>query len=175
MLNRLTPREKLITALGLVALLIALFLYRGLIPLLDQRELSARQALARESELLEMTTYQNQYKTLQRESNRMAYLLSKRPKDFSIFSFLDQLAGTTGIKQNIAYMKPSRVQEDNRQYSLSRVEIKLDQVTLDQVSSFLYRIETSPYLIQVPRLSIKQTHQDGGFLETVLQVETIEK
>lgn len=174
MLDQLNPREKMIISVGLTALAIALFIYWGLFPLLDRRERSARQALTREKDLREMIAYQGQYEALQRENRRTTTLIAQRPKDFSLFSFLDQLAGTTGIKQNIVYMKPSTVQEDDRQYRLSRVEIKLDQVTLDQVSRFLYRIETSPHLIQVPRLAIKQTQQESGFLETVLQVETLE-
>jgi general secretion pathway protein M len=171
---QLNPREKLIISLGLAALVVTLLLYGGFFPLMDRRAISERQAQSRENELQEMIAFQNQYETLQRENSRMAALLARRPKDFSLFSFLDQLAGATGIKQNIVYMKPSSLQDENSQYRLSRVEIKIDQVTLDQVSRFLYRIETSPHLIQVPRLSIKQNQQDGGLLETVLQVETLE-
>jgi general secretion pathway protein M len=174
MLSQVHPREKLIIAIGLAALAMSLFLYWGLFPLLDRRERSARQALARENELREILAYQAQYETLQDENKRMTALLARRPADFSLFSFLDQLAGATGIKQNIVYMKPSTTQDADRSYRLSRVEIKLDQVNLDQVSRFLYRIETSPHMIRVPRLSIKQTQQGSGFLEAVLQVETLE-
>ena len=174
MIKQLHPREKLILAAGVAGLAIALFLYWGLFPLLDRRERSERQALAREKELREMITYQDEFAQLQQEKRRTAAMLTKRPGDFSLFSFLDQLAGTTGIKQNIVYMKPSNVQDTENRFNLSRVEIKLEEVTLDQVSRFLYRIETSPHLIKVPRLSIKQTKQESGFLEAVLQVETLE-
>ena len=51
MLKQLHPREKLIIAAGVAGLAIALFLYWGLFPLLDRRERSERQALAREKEL----------------------------------------------------------------------------------------------------------------------------
>jgi len=174
MLKQLHPRERLIIAIGVASLAIVLFVYWGLFPLLDRRERSERQALARENELREMMTYHDEFEHLQREKRRTAAMLAKRPADFSLFSFLDQLAGTTGIKKNIVYMKPSNVQDAEKRVSLSRVEIKLEEVTLDQVSRFLYRIETSPHLIKVPRLSIKQTRQESGFLEAVLQVETLE-
>jgi general secretion pathway protein M len=175
MLKHLNPREKLILAMGLAAMVVALFVYWAVFPLLDRRERSERQALAREKELREMVAYQNEYEQQQKEQLLTADILAKRTADFSLFSFLDQLAGTTGIKKNIVYMKPSSIRDAENQYSLSRVEIKLDEVNLDQVSRFLYRIETSPNLIVVPRLSIKQTKQEGGFLEAVLQVETLGK
>ena len=174
MLTQLHPREKLIIVMGLAALAVALFLYWGIFPLLDRRERSARQALARENDLREIMVQQAQVAALQDDNRRTAALLARRPEDFSLFRFLDQLAGATGIKQKIVYMKPSSVEDTHKPYRLSRVEIKLDQVSLDQVSRFLHRIETSPLLIRVPRLSIKQTQQESGFLEAVLQVETLE-
>lgn len=174
MLQKLHPREKLIIAMGLVVLAIGIFLYGVLFPLLDRRERSERRVLSREKELREMRGYQNEYAQLQMENHRTAVLLEKRPADFSLFSFLDQLAGTTGIKRNIVYMKPSSVQDTEKRFNLSRVEIKLEEVTLDQISRFLHQIETSPHLIKVPRLSIKQAKQESGFLEAILQVETLD-
>ncbi len=175
MLKQLHPREKVILTLGLAAMAITLFAYWVVFPLMDRRERSERQAVVREKELREMAAYQKEYEQIQKESRHTATLLAKRAPDFSLFSFLDQLAGTTGIKKKIVYMKPSSVRDPEKQYNLSRVEIKLDDVNLDQISRFLYRIETSPHLINVPRLSIKQTKQEGGFLEAVLQVETLER
>ena len=174
MLKKLHPREKFILLLGVTGLAVILLLYWGLFPLLDRRERSERQALAREKELREMLVYQNEHKQIQMKSRMTAAKIAKRPADFSLFSFLDKLAGTTGIKKNIVYMKPSTVQDDDEGYNLSRVEIKFEEVTLEQVSRFLQRIETSSHLIEVPRLSIKQTKQESGLLEAVLQVDTLE-
>ena len=173
MLKQLHPREKMIIGMGLAALTVILFVYWCIFPLLDRRERSERQAITREKELREMIAYQNEYNLFQKENRRTAAMLKKRPTDFSLFSFLDQLAGNTGIKTKIVYMRPSTVKDPEKKFNLARVEIKLDEVSLDQISRFLYRIETSPHLIKVPRLSIKQKKQESGFLEAVLQVETL--
>lgn len=174
MRQQLHPREKLIIGMGLAALAAMLFVYWLLFPLMDRRERSERQAITREKELREMIAYQDEYKQRQRESRRLAIMIAQRPTNFSLFSFLDQLAGTSGIKTKIVYMKPSNVTNTEKNFNLSRVEIKLKEVTLDQISRFLYHIETSPHLINVPRLSIKQEKQESGYLEAVLQVETLE-
>jgi general secretion pathway protein M len=173
MLKQLNSREKLVIGLGVAALALILFVYGCVLPLLERRERSAQKALAMESELQEMQAYREEYHQLQAENLRTADILKKRPADFSLFSFLDQLAGNTGIKTKIIYMKPSTVKDAEKNTNRTRVEIKLDEVTLEQISRFLYRIETAPHLINVPRLSIKQKQQESGFLETVLQVETL--
>lgn len=174
MLKQLHPREKAIIGLGLASLIVILFVYWCIFPLLDRRARSERQAIIREKELREMIAYQNEYDLLQEENRRTTAMLKKRPSDFSLFSFLDKLAGNTGIKTKIVYMRPSSVKDPEKKFDLARVEIKLEEVTLDQISRFLYRIETSPHLIKVPRLSIQQKKQKSGFLEAVLQVETLE-
>jgi general secretion pathway protein M len=173
MLKQLNPREKLMISAGVGALAVILVVYAGVLPLIEHRERSRRQAVSKEKELLEMMAYRDEYDQLKAENLRTAAILKKRPANFSLFSFLDQLAGSAGIKSKIIYMKPSTVTDAEKQSNRARVEIKLDEVNLEQISRFLYRIETSPHLISVPRLSIKQKKQASGFLETVLQVETL--
>ncbi|MGD9250120.1 MAG: type II secretion system protein GspM [Desulfobacterales bacterium] len=172
MLKQLNPREKMVIGLGAAALVAMLLVYAGVLPLIERRDASAQQIVALERELKEMQAFRKEYDQLRAETRRTADILNKRPSDFSLFSFLDQLAGSIGIKAKIIYMKPSSVKDQEKKSNRSRVEIKLDEVTLEQISRFLYRIETSPHLISVPRLSIKQKQQTSGFLETVLQVET---
>jgi len=173
MLKKLHPRERFLIVLGVTGLAMILFLYWGLFPLLDRRERSERQVLARQKELHEMLAYQQEYQQLQRKNRLTAAKLEKRPADFSLFSFLDQLAGAAGIKKHVVYMKPSTIEDGAIDRNRSRVEIKFEEVTLEQVGGFLQRVETSPNLIEVPRLSIKQLQQESGFLEAVLQVETL--
>ena len=173
MLKQLNPREKLIIGMGLTTLAVILFIYACVFPLLEGRERSIHQVAVMEKELSDMRAYRNEYRQLQAAKRRTTDILKKRPADFSLFSYLDQLAGSTGLKTKIIYMKPSTVKNAEEKNTRSRVEIKLDEVTLEQISRFLYRIETSPHLINVPRLSIKQKQNESGFLETVLQVETL--
>ncbi len=173
MLKQLNPREKLIIGMGLTTLAVILFIYACVFPLLEGRERSIHQVAVMEKELSDMRAYRNEYRQLQAAKRRTTDILKKRPAGFSLFSYLDQLAGSTGLKTKIIYMKPSTVKNAEEKNTRSRVEIKLDEVTLEQISRFLYRIETSPHLINVPRLSIKQKQNESGFLETVLQVETL--
>ena len=145
MLKKLHPREQFIVVLGVTGLTVILFLYWGLFPLLDRRERSERQVLAREKELHEMLAHQREYRQLQDKRRLIEATLAKRPAGFSLFSFLDQLAGTTGIKKNVVYMKPSTIEDSQKNLHLSRVEIKFEEVTLEQVSLFLEHVETSPH------------------------------
>jgi general secretion pathway protein M len=174
MLNKLNEREKFAVFFGLAGVVGFLILQWAVFPILEQRQRTARQVAVKGSEIVEMQQLQSEYRQIQStfESNRTQ--LQKRPPQFSLFSYLDGLAGKNGLKKKIVYMKPTTVDETNTKSKRSRVEIKIREVTLDQISRFLYSVETSPNMISVPRLSITQKNQGSGLLEAVFQVETLE-
>ena len=91
-----------------------------------------------------------------------------------MFSFLDQLAGEAGVKDRISYMKPSTKVEKNSPYKISRVEMKLDAITLKQLTTYLYGVETSKNMVDIKRISISKKDKKQGLLTAVLQVETLE-
>jgi general secretion pathway protein M len=87
---------------------------------------------------------------------------------------MNQLAGQAGIKDRISYMKPTNTVQKNSNYKLSRVEMKLDAVTLEQLTNYLYGIETSKNMVIVKKLSISKKEKNEGLVNVILQVETPE-
>jgi general secretion pathway protein M len=84
------------------------------------------------------------------------------------------MAGEAGIRNNISSMKPStRVQKDSR-YKISRVEMKLDAITLKQLANYLHGVETSENMVDIRRISISKKDKKQGLLTAVLQVETVD-
>lgn len=174
MLKPLSEREKYAIIFGLTGLVFCLLLYWVVFPVVEQRKRTARQVAVKSAEIVEMQQLQSEYRQIQSAFERDRTQLQKRSPQFSLFSYLDGLAGKTGLKKKIVYMKPTTVDEMNTKRKRSRVEIKIQAVTLDQISRFLYAVETSPNMISVPRLSITQKKQGDGLLEAVFQVETLE-
>ena len=100
--------------------------------------------------------------------------LSQRNKGFTLFSFLDKLAGGVGVKDNIKYMKPSSSTQTNSLYKISRVEMKIEAISMDQLKAYLYRIETSKDMIRVKRIAITKTEKPKGFINVILEVEAVQ-
>ena len=124
--------------------------------------------------LEQMRQLQSEYGTLTQKAEVSKALFNRRQKGFKLFSFLDQLAGEAGIKDNISYMKPSTKVQKNSPYKISRVEMKLDAITLKQLTNYLYGVETSKNMVEVNRISISKKDKKQGLLTAVLQVETVE-
>ncbi len=124
--------------------------------------------------LVEMQNLQSEYTALTQQAKISESRFQRRQKGFTLFSFLDRLAGESGIKDRISYMKPSKTVQKDSPYKISRVEMKLEAITLEQLTNYLYGVETSENMVDITKISISKKDQKQGLLTAVLQVETVE-
>lgn len=124
--------------------------------------------------LEEMHILKSEYEAIKEKNEWSEARFSKRKQGFTLFSFLDELAGEADVKEHITYMKPSKSAQPNSKYQISMVELKLQQITLKQLADYLYKVETSENMVSISRLSIQKTGKEEGFINVVLQVETLE-
>ncbi len=171
---RLGRRDRVALAVGAGALVLFVLLQFVLFPLLDRRQRLEKGIAARERALVEMRQMQERFKKLHRQSNSLSRQLAKRDENFSLFSFLENKASVTGIKQNIAYMKPSSVQGDGP-VQQTTVEMKFKAITLRQLVSFLEQIEDPERLVAVRRIAIQGDKEQGASLDVILQVISIDR
>jgi len=143
-------------------------------PQYDERSRLQRTAAGQTQTLAAMVELQHEISVLGRQRQSVDRQLAHREKGFTLFSFLDRLAGETGLKDHITYMKPSSSPMKDSDKILSRVEMKLHAIGLDQLTTYLYRIETSKNRLHVKRFSLAKTAKPEGFVDAVMEVETLE-
>ena len=141
-------------------------------PVFDSRTKALSLLDSRTEDLKKMVELHSEYKAMKKQSELSGQLISKRDKNFTLFSFLDDLAGKAKVKDNINYMKPSVSDQNESGLKLSVVEMKLQSITLEQLTDFLYNVETSEKSVYVKRLSVSKEKKEGT-ISAVLQVETV--
>jgi general secretion pathway protein M len=173
-LKKLNRREKyIIYAAGcLVGLLILVHFVAT--PFFESRKQMQRSLQTKKGELEEMRRLQAEHAAMQENLQLSKIRLSKREKGFTLYSFLDRLAGQAGIKDRISSMKPTITIQKNSNYKISRVEMKLDNITLEQLANYLYSVETSKNMVMVKKVSISKKEKKQGLINVILQVETME-
>jgi len=170
----LQRREKTAVTVAAVAVAILLVLQVIVFPIIDRGDKLRDQIKSKTKDLQEMEDLKAEYKSFSHYSRDMEIGIKKRPRSFTLFSFIDKLAGTSGIKSNIVYMKPSTSNLKNSSYTLSMVEIKLTSLTMEQLTAFLYGIEDPVNMVWVKRIAISKGDKNEGLLNSVLQVETFQ-
>jgi hypothetical protein len=71
-------------------------------------------------------------------------------------------------------MKPTTTEQPGSPYKISRVDMRLESVTLVQLTDYLHRVETSTGAISVRKMVITKKDDKENLLSAVLQVETLE-
>jgi general secretion pathway protein M len=171
---KLSRRETLWVSLAGGLLAVLLVYQYGISPLLSHRRQLARRIEAGQSALTEMLALRREYQMLRQSGRSLQARSVSREPGFSLFSFVENLAGQTGVNAHMAYMKPTAERRAEGQPAVAQVEMKLEGVDLDQLVRYLYGIESSPAGVFVSRLAISTAGQDVGTLDAVLQVETVE-
>jgi len=173
-LRRLSRREKISVSIASILVGIIVFVQFILFPVLDEKTRLERTVQTKTDALKEIQRLKADYQSLVKSAEQFKRQTAARPEGFTLFAFLDKLAGDTGIKNNIAYMKPSSTTQKNMPYKISVVEMKLQDVTLEQLTRYLYGMETSPNMVTLRRASFIKKGDNGGTIDAVLQVETIQ-
>ncbi len=174
MARKLTRREKysIYAAAGIICLFVVIQFI--VFPTVDKREQQERALQVKTKILEEMVALKSEYDAIKKNTDLSKVHFARREKGFTLFSFLDKLTGEAGIKDHITYMKPSTSVRKNSPYKISKVEMKLQGLTLQQLTSYLHMVETSKNIVRIKKLSISKTGKQEGFIDAVLQVETSE-
>jgi len=170
----LNRREKLAVYGGGIAVAIFIVVQLSIAPLFEKREALHEKLSAKRRTIAEMQQLQREHQELQKDITDSMSRFEQRPRQFTLFSFLDQLAGETGIKTHVSYMKPSTTINEKTGVSLSRVEMELREISLKDLTRYLYEVETSENMVIVKRLSISRTGREKAMIDAVMQVETVE-
>jgi len=170
---KLTKRDKYLVALAACSLLAFLLMQFLVLPFFDSRARLQRGLKAKEAGLKEIVMLREEYRAVRQDSHGIEQRLAGRQKDFTLFSFLEKAAGKTEIKKHIKYMKPS-VTKETGPFKSSQVEMKLENITLAQLVSYLGQIESPDEVVTIKRLSIQENKRAPGYLDAILQVLTFQ-
>lgn len=171
---KLTPRDKKFLTIGGIFVLLFLFLQLGLFPLLDKRTRLREGIEARINAEQEMQKLQEQYRQLHAKANTLLDKLAGRQNDFSLFAYLEKMAASSDIKQNIGYMRPSET-ADEGPFKEIMVEMKLQAVSLKQLVDFLSQVESPDKVIAIQRISIQENKKEEATLDVIVQVVSLDR
>lgn len=173
-MKQLNQREKIAVAIGAAALLVFGLLQFVVFPLVDGRAKLNKRLATRETAVTEMRLLQERFQKINRKSGALVTSLADREPGFSLFSFLEQSAADSEVKELIAYMKPSEATE-NEQFKQSQVEMKLQAVSLEKLVRFLEQVESPERLVGVDKITIQDNTKEAGTLDVTLLMVSVDQ
>ncbi len=173
-LKNLSKREQSVVGATVVVISIFILVRFIFMPIINEKGHLQRKIKSQTKILERMSELEAEYLSMGNKAKSGNKGYGKRPKGFRLFSFLEKLAQTSGVKDNIGSMKPTTSEGKDKQYKISIVEVRLKGVDMKQLIRFLHGIETSKNMVHINRISItKQTRQKGS-INAIIMAETIE-
>ena len=133
---RMNPKERLTLALGVGAAFLIIFVGFFILPVNRERKELGEKVQLKTQELKEMMILSQEYRGSKTEGGGRGMI----PSGFSILSYLEGLADQSRIREKIEYMRPGNVETKGKSKEVS-VEIKLNGVSLSEMTDLLFRIE----------------------------------
>lgn len=172
-IDKLNSREKLVLGGGVAFVLGFIVLQMAIIPFVDARSKLQNSITRKEQELVDIKLLQQEHLALKNEEGTIQARIQQRGGGFTLFTFLDRQADKAKVKKQIQYMKPSTSEGDDV-LDETMVEMKLQQVTLEALVNFLRLIESEKNVVFIRRLSIQESGDKQGYLDSIMQIVTFE-
>jgi general secretion pathway protein M len=173
MISNLSQRERIALVIGGVAVLATLVWVAVISPYQQSLDRLDTKIAARERQVRKVQELRNEYLVLQRQLNDADSQLTAG-KDFSLFSFVENLITQVASKENLVYMRPQPVSVQNGLRENS-VEIKVEKIRLDQLVRMLYAIDSAKAYLKVKNARIKTRFDDRSLIDAVLTISSFGK
>ncbi|RJR50319.1 MAG: hypothetical protein C4576_05720 [Desulfobacteraceae bacterium] len=127
----------------------------------------------KKAETAKMLQMKNQWEIFQASRSEAERILRQRGEGFTLLTYLEGVSRESGIEKKIRYMKPISISTKDELFSPECIEMQLEDVDMQHLVEFLYKIEQSKRLLIVDRAKIRPVSKGNErLLELTLQVKT---
>lgn len=172
--EQLTRSQKRALTAGIIFVIAAVIVQFAIFPWLDGRQRIKASLAANEKILRELKTLGREYGLLRRSSEEIRAAAAKLPPDFALFSYLEKKAQETGLKGHIKAIKPLKPTSAGA-YEETAAEIKIENLTIRQLTDFLYYVESPEQMVRIRKMSLTKMKDNPKYLVADIQVFAYQK
>jgi hypothetical protein len=99
--------------------------------------------------------------------------MSARSADFTLFAYLEKKATQANVRGRIKQMNSSRgIQSASFEESI--IDMKLDKITIKQLTDFLYFAESPADLVKIKKITISKMKESPEYLSAQIQISSFQ-
>jgi len=172
--EQLTKSQKRALTIGLIFIAGTVVIQFAVFPWLEARRKVQTSIATNEKILGELATLGREYMVLRRSSEAIKGAIERRLPGFALFSYLERKASENGLKAHIKSINPLTPTPVGA-YEETAVEIKIENLTIRQLTDFLYNVESPEQMVRIRRLSVGKMKEAPEYLVADIQVYTYQK
>lgn len=170
---KLDRRQMTYAFFGGLFLFALLFYFVVISPGLSKQKALERSIAKRKADLVKIMELNRAWENFKKDRRDVETALDSRGDRFSLLSFLEGVTREVGVDRNIQYIKPVTFPPSEGPFRPEGIELSLENMGMEQLVDFLYKLEHTGSLLYVKRIKILKDGRGGSSaLKVTLQVNT---
>ena len=171
--NKLDKKQQNLTAGAAIFVLIVLILQIAVFPFWDAKEKLAKAIKINQKKLSEISELSTEFTTLTAKTAAIKSTVSSRGADFTLFSYLEKKATLANVRGRIKYMNSSKGMQ-SASFEESLIDMKLEKITIKQLTDFLYYAESPADLVRIKKITINKMKESPEYLSAQIQISSFQ-
>jgi hypothetical protein len=171
--DRLDKKQRYYVAGAAAFVVIVLILEFGIFPFGEAKENIRQSISANQKRLNEMIKLDEEFVQQEAKIAWIKRAMAARPADFSLFAYLERKAAQAGVRGNIKNMNSARGTQ-TANYEESFVDIRLDKITIKQLTDFLYYAESPTDQVKIRKIAVNKMKESPEYLSAQVQVASLQ-
>lgn len=167
--NKLNGKQRRLVGGVAIFIAMALILELTFFPFWEAKKKLAHAINTHQKKLTEMKELETEFKAVEAKMAAIRRSASTRGADFTLFSYLEKKAAQANVRGRIKQMNSSKgIQTASFEESL--IDMRLDKITIKQLTDFLYFAESPADLIRIKKITISKMKESPEYLSAQLQI-----
>jgi general secretion pathway protein M len=171
--EKLDAKQRKLVAGASIFVLIALILEIAVFPFREAKDKLTKAVQVNQKKLNEINRLDAEFTLQEAAMARTKSALSARSADFTLFAYLEKKATLANVRGRIKQMNSSKgIQSISLEESL--IDMKLEKITIKQLTDFLYFVESPADLVKIKKITINKMKENPEYLSAQLQISSFQ-
>jgi len=167
--TNLDTRQRYVVGFGAAFVMAVLVLVFIVFPLWDAKAKMKKSISINSGKLEQMVKLDDEFVVQEAKISRIKRVLASRQGDFTLFSYLEKKAISAGVKGSIKQMNSIQGTK-TASFEETLIDLKLEKLTIKQLTDFLYQVESPDEMIRIKRIAIDKMKESPEYISVQILV-----
>jgi len=171
--NKLDAKQRKLVAGTAIFVIIALVMEIAVFPFWDAKEKLSKAISVNQKKLGEMNELSKEFASLEEKTAIIKRVIATHGANATLFSFLEKRATQANVRGRIKSMNSSRGMQ-SASFEESLVDMKLEKITIKQLTDFLFFAESPADLVRIKKITVTKMKESPEYLNAQIQISSLQ-
>lgn len=170
--DKLDSKQRRLVAGAAILVGVVLILEIAIFPFMEAKKKLAKAINSNQNKLAEMNDLSAEFAQMEAKTAAIKRSVFSHGVNFTLFAYLEKKATQANVRGRIKYMNSLKGTQSSS-FEESLVDMRLDKITIKQLTDFLYYAESPEDLVRIKKISINKMKDNPDYLSAQLQISCL--